>query len=169
MITVYVRRVVPCAKCAHDVEHTTAWTLLADVLQKEYGRSLDSLPLELGAHGKPYFADNFVYFSLAHTKTLAVLAIGNAPCGVDAEAQSRRISVAVRARFLPDLPPDAPNEVAVAAWTAREAYGKMTGEGLLTAQASAPADVQLQSLFAYRHIITVCAQGAQIAKDIISF
>ena len=169
MITVYVRRILPRAQRAHDAEHQTAWALLADVVQKEHGKALCDLPLAYTEHGKPYFADNFLYFSLSHTKTLAVLAIGDAPCGVDAEAQSRHISAAVRARFLPDLPPDAPNEVAVAAWTAREAYGKMTGEGLLTAQVSVPPDVQLQSLFAYRHIITVCAKTGQIAKDIIAF
>jgi phosphopantetheinyl transferase len=169
VITVYVRRIPQGEKRPYDAEHQTAWALLADVVQREYGKALCDLPLAYTEHGKPYFTDSFVHFSLSHTKALAVLAIGDAPCGVDAEAQSRHISAAVRARFLPDLPPDAPSEVAVAAWTAREAYGKMTGEGLLTAQVSVPADVQLQSLFAYRHIITVCAQGTEIAKDIISF
>ncbi len=169
MIAVYVRRIAQDKGTrSHDREHETAWSLLADVLSKEYGKRLCDLPLAIAEGGKPYFTDDSLYFSLSHTKAIAVLAIGDATVGIDAEAEGRAISASVRARFLPALSPDAPTPVAVAAWTAREAYGKMTGEGLLCDDA--PADgVFFETLFAYRHIITVCARTAEIARDIISF
>ncbi len=167
MICVYVRRILPCNhKSAQQNQHDTAWALLADLLQGEYGVSLSHLPLAIGERGKPYFTDSFVHFSLSHTKEIAVCAIGDAPVGVDAEPQGRHISAALRARFLPECGANCPNEVAVAAWTAKEAYGKMTGEGVLS---TSNAPYHMQSLFAYRHIITVCAQTEQIAKDVLSY
>ncbi len=164
MIRVYTRR---CAKMGQraqqSVQHETAWALLYDVLREEYGIAPDSLTLAYTDGGKPYFVACPVHFSLSHTPHIAVLAIGDSVVGVDAEPTSRKISAAVRHRFLQDCEPS----FATAAWTVREAYGKMQGDGFFAPETDVPH--HFETLFAYGHIITVCSTDAQIAKEVLAF
>ncbi len=164
MIRVYTRR---CAKMGlhapQSAQHQTAWALLYDVLQEEYGIAPDSVTLAYTDGGKPYFVNSPLHFSLSHTPQIAVLAIGDGTVGVDAEPTSRKISAAVRRRFLQDCDP----AFATAAWTVREAYGKMQGDGFFAPETDTPH--YFETLFAYGHIITVCSTDAQIAKEVLAF
>ena len=167
MIRVFVRRVPKALprgiQTVAQLQHTVAWSLLCDVLQKEYGLCVSPQQFSRTETGKPYLADGTVQFSLTHTPFLAAVAVGEVEVGIDAEPEQRKISQAVRDRFLQSCPA----ELAVAAWTAREAYGKMTGVGVTDQTAQSPC--VLQTLFAYRHAITVCARAGEIARDVISY
>ncbi len=164
MIRIYTRR---CAKSGHKAtqkaQHDTAWKLLYDVLYSEYGIEKDSLALAFSENGKPYFENSPIHFNLAHTDAIAVLAIGDAEVGVDAERTSRKIPEKVRERYLQGCDP----AIALTAWTVREAYGKMTGEGFF----ALPADQAyfMETLFAYQHTITVCSRDSEIAREILAF
>ncbi len=164
MIRVYTRRCAPIGKKASQkAQHDTAWALLWDVLQKEYGISQSDVTLSYTQAGKPYFVASPIRFNLSHTPSLAVLAIGESEVGVDAEPTSRKISDAVRQRYLQNCD----RAIALTAWTVREAYGKMTGEGFFAESASKP--YYLETLFAYQHTITVCSTDPDIARDVLAF
>ena len=61
-----------------------AYRLLAYAFQDIYGGRLPRL--EKTAYGKPYFPDcPKIFFSLSHTKTCVMAAIGDTPCGCDIE------------------------------------------------------------------------------------
>ena len=164
MIRVYTRR---CAKvgqkASQKAQHDTAWALLWDVLQKEYGLLQSDLTLAYTQAGKPYFVHSPIHFNLSHTASIAVLAIGAQEVGVDAEPSSRKISDAVRTRYLQNCD----RAVALTAWTVREAYGKMIGDGFFATSMSKP--YYLETLFAYQHTITVCSTDPDIAREVLAF
>ncbi len=167
MIRVFVRRVpkdCPAGMTRHQLEHRTAWELLCKVLQEEYRLSVTEGDCQRSERGKPYLPGEKVQFNLTHTPYLVAVAVGNVPVGIDAEPQDRRISAALRARHLDNCPPD----LAVTAWTAKEAYGKLKGDGVFSVPQAGEASPHFQTLFAYRHVITVCTFGEEIAKDVIS-
>ncbi len=167
MIRVFVRRVpksCPVGMTEHELEHRTAWDLLCKVLFQEYGLSITEQDCLRTSLGKPYLSGGGVEFSLTHTPYLVAVAVGETPVGIDAEPQDRRISAALRARHLDDCPP----ELAVTAWTAKEAYGKLLGEGVFASKETGGPAPNFQTLFAYSHVITVCSFGEEIAKDVIS-
>ena len=111
-------------------------------------------------HGKPYFPDvPDLFFSIAHTNGYAVVALGDAPCGIDIEP-IRPLSERLRKRFLDG----SDGEEAICRWTERESYGKWEGSGFF-APSPAPNTVSyvtFRSLDGY--LITVCvARGVETA------
>lgn len=131
----------------HDGDgHATVWALLARALGGELP------PVARTANGKPYFtADGVPTFSLSHTKTLAVVALSRVgmPLGVDAEPCTRRISAAVARRFLE-------GDATIVAWTRRESFGKLTGEGVAAQQTKPDARHAFVTMTAADHVLTVC-------------
>ena len=91
-------------------------------------RDLYVPPLEISRtpNGKPYIEGSPVYFSLAHTSDYAVCAVAPFEVGVDAE-MIREVKDSLSARI---ISPDDVCKSAVHAWSAKEAFVKLTGEGL---------------------------------------
>lgn len=100
--------------------------LLDFVLREYYDLDLSCLKELRGERGKPYFAGNPVYYNISHSSGVVVLALSDAPVGVDVEVK-RKIRRKIGERFL-GISTDDPLEL-LRAWTRRESYGKMTGEG----------------------------------------
>lgn len=85
------------------------------------------------ARGKPYFADNSLYFSISHTRRHVFCALWDAPIGIDAEEMDRPVwlklaekvlSPTEKARF------DGTRQSLLRFWVLKEAAVKYTGEGL---------------------------------------
>lgn len=91
-------------------------------------RDLYTPPLNItrAPDGKPYIEGSPVYFSLAHTSDYAVCAVAPFEVGVDAE-MIREVKDSLSARI---ISPDDECKSAVHAWSAKEAFVKLTGEGL---------------------------------------
>ena len=83
--------------------------------------------------GKPYFSENPLFFSLAHSKTMAFCLLADQPVGVDGET-IRPISERVVQRVLSPKEwaqyKNAPNATFFCFWTLKEALAKYLGDGL---------------------------------------
>lgn len=150
MIRVYYR---PCGK-THNEQHTAAYELL-DAAASLHGYAAGRV--EKTKEGKPFFPDvPALHFSIAHTDGYAVVAIGDAPCGVDIE-KIRLLPERVCRRYLDG----ATGEEALYRWTERESYGKLDGRGFF---AEAPKEKVVfchdTSLPAY--LVTVCVKDGTV-------
>jgi 4'-phosphopantetheinyl transferase len=124
-------------------ELRSRWGTARGTLREVLGRALGCAPREVefryAAHGKPHLADSGLRFNISHSGGLAVIAVGHVEVGVDVELPRPRRSDAIARRFF------APGEVerlftiadeAARAdaffrlWTCKEAFLKVTGEGL---------------------------------------
>lgn len=123
-------------KNPHEAEHAAAMRLLEKAVKKEY--SLDRLPeIVKGEHGKPYFKDSGIKFSLSHCKGMAVCAVYQKETGVDCEGCGRTNFRAAKRFFtaeefaeLEEAEEKERSRVLAEIWTAKEAYGKAIGKGL---------------------------------------
>lgn len=132
--------------------HDTAWALLADAMDA-MGDAIATYTLCRTPLGKPYFSEEGApHFSLSHTKALAVCALAHTPIGIDTEPQDRVVSPAVARRFLCGAPPSE----ALLAWTKRESYGKLTGEGVAVQSPFDPSRYRFTVYTAEEHLITLC-------------
>lgn len=143
-------RAADIAASAERARFIKARAFIRAVLSQELGVAPTSLAFERGPHGKPYLPGSPVRFSLSHTRTVALLAVTRGEeVGVDieglpgtgyervsarffTEAEARRVSqcrLALRPRLFATL------------WSAKEAYLKMTGEGLYRALNTFAIDV----------------------------
>ena len=118
----------------------------AGLLLARYARQLgfDRFPaLREDVYGKPYFPDApQAQFSLSHSSGYAALATSSLPVGVDIqEIRPERVMAAVRFLTEPEqaqltaLPQEEEVQAFFRLWTLKESYGKMTGRGLLGANA----------------------------------
>jgi 4'-phosphopantetheinyl transferase len=119
------------------------WGAARGTLREVLGRALGCAPGEVefryGPHGKPRLAGSELRFNISHSGALAVIALGHVEVGVDAELPRARRSDDIARRFY------APGEVErlfaeedparradsfFRLWTCKEAFLKVTGEGL---------------------------------------
>lgn len=87
--------------------------------------------LEKTELGKPYLKNHpHIHFSLSHSGSWAVCAVGDEPLGVDVELPRCTIEIAKRF-FRPDeLPETEDSDQLLRLWTAKEAFLKAIGTGL---------------------------------------
>lgn len=156
MITVFYRG---CGN-THNEQHTAAYELLyaaASFLGFKTGE------IKKTPEGKPYFDGiDSVFFSISHTKGMAVVAIGDRSCGVDTEAD-RKISERVRNKFLDG----ASEDQAVKLWTQRESYGKYEGSGFFAKDQNKKVKYAFFNTDGY--FITLCTDvDAEISENLIA-
>ena len=92
--------------------------------------------LGTGEHGKPFLkTEPDLYFNLSHSGTYAALSIGSFPNGIDIE-HHRRNHRKIAERFFTEEEASAiekasdSTDLFLRIWTRKEAYLKMTGDGL---------------------------------------
>ncbi len=91
------------------------------------------LIVERDGNNKPYFKDYpNIRFSISHSNDLIVLAMSNTEVGIDIEyIKPRSFESIVEKRFFPDEKLEAQTlEGFLKVWTRKEAYLKLTSEGL---------------------------------------
>lgn len=150
MIRVFYR---PCGQ-THSEQHTAAYELL-DAAASRCG--LPAGRVEKTASGKPFFPEApATHFSIAHTDGYAVVAVGDAPCGVDIE-RIRPLPERLCRRFLDG----ATGEEALRRWTERESYGKYDGRGFF-ADGAREAITFRHYTDLPEHLITLCVPAGTV-------
>ena len=112
------------------------YLLLAEGLEKEYG--IRELPeFVFGRHGKPFLAGHpGIHFNLSHCREAALCAIGDSPVGCDVESVPAELDMDLCRRCFNDAEiariagAERPTLAFASLWTQKEAFLKLTGEGL---------------------------------------
>ena len=124
-------------------ELRSRWGAARGILREVLGRALGVAPAAIGcrygSHGKPFVDGAPLRFNISHSGALAVIALAHFEVGVDVELPRSRRSDDIARRFY------APGEVErlfqqadagaradafFRLWTCKEAFLKVTGEGL---------------------------------------
>lgn len=124
------------AVCRHADRrgHEAGRALLAFLYREETGLPLPEI--REGAHGKPYFPDSDLYFSISHTRHHAVCVLAHCPVGVDMEELGRPVALSLAKRALSPgewgqyVSARDPDRAMLTFWVLKEAAVKLTGEGL---------------------------------------
>jgi len=112
--------------------------LLRYVLKKHYQLSAEQIQFTYSKYGKPHLAKNSnIHFSLSHSGSWVVCAVGNMPIGVDIEEIKHRsilldpgIYSPGEIRRLEKLPQQERIDKGIWIWTLKESYIKNIGAGL---------------------------------------
>ncbi|MCM1327093.1 MAG: 4'-phosphopantetheinyl transferase superfamily protein [Bacteroidales bacterium] len=150
MYTMYTMRAMPTlppqlvegARLAGDAQ-------LAEGIVEELSlaRLVEELPAPLspsyiyGKRGKPYFRDIPLFFNLSHSGDYVICVVSKHETGVDIQKQkpvrvrqiSNRFFHEREREWLAGLSEKERTEAFFRLWTRKEAYGKMTGEGIADA------------------------------------
>lgn len=111
--------------------------LLKKMLCEEYRTSEESISLKSMPSGKPvaYVDGKEIFVSISHSGDFVACALADTPVGIDLEAKReikpefiRRVLNESELRFVKSSSSE--TEAFLKIWTAKEAYLKMTGEGL---------------------------------------
>ncbi len=98
--------------------------------------SLEMLPLPqifITERGKPHFADTEPHFSLSHSHGVIFAALSDVPVGADVElADEKKDTDRIASRF---FSVSEQKEDFFGVWTKKEAYAKLTGEGVCSVRA----------------------------------
>ncbi len=113
--------------------------LLTGAMLYQYLDVKEDNQIIFGAHGKPDLRDGHKHFNISHTEDFVVLAIADAPVGVDIELPGRFNSAVAKRVFLKDQYEEIEkannyDKVTLFAkyWTGYEAVIKYTGDGLIS-------------------------------------
>ena len=112
-----------------------AYLLLKRALREQYG--IDENPLfEYGEHGKPSIVGHpEIHFNVSHCREAVACAVSDHPVGIDVESIQRFNESLVRFTMNDEevsqtLSAPQPGIVFTRYWTMKEAYLKLTGEGI---------------------------------------
>ena len=112
------------------------YLLLQEALEKEYGVTGD-LTFGFGPHGKPFLKDYpGIHFNMSHCPGVALCVVSDAPVGCDVESVPANLDLDVCRYVFSDeqlasvLSSPAPTLAFARLWTQKEAFLKLTGEGL---------------------------------------
>ena len=119
------------------------WGAARGILREVLGRALELAPAAVrfayGAHGKPHVVGSTLEFNISHSGDLAVIALAQVEVGVDVELPRPRRSDDIARRFyapgeierlFAQSDPAARADSFFRLWTCKEAFLKVTGEGL---------------------------------------
>ena len=158
-----------------DKKRTVAGEMLARKAIAEWcGIAPESISFGIKEHGKPYAKDLTVEFNISHSGDMVVCAVDNNPIGIDIE-QIRPIDLTVAKRICTDeellylfghMPTEqdftytTDTEILTRffeLWTAKEAYGKYSGEGLFSKVYG--EDVTVNHINLKTYILSICVNS----------
>ena len=112
------------------------YLLLQEALEKEYGVTGD-LTFGFGPQGKPFLKDYpGIHFNLSHCPGVALCVVSDAPVGCDVESVPAALDMDLcryvfsEEQLASVLASPAPNLAFARLWTQKEAFAKLTGDGL---------------------------------------
>ena len=134
--------------------HEAGRELLREMYREVMGNDLPEILK--GPHGKPYFADGGLHFSITHTKRHVFCALSERPVGIDAEETVRKIDLRLADKILSpseksryDACPDK-TVALLKLWVLKEACAKFTGEGVYSYPNKtdlSPEDPRIKEMF----------------------
>ena len=101
-------------------------------------RAIGEKPVSFDEHGKPYVADNSLCFSVSHSGSIIAIATDKREIGLDVEELPKTERLKIADRFYHhnerEYVREAEDKLCAFCriWTRKEAYLKMTGEGIGT-------------------------------------
>lgn len=135
-----------------------------------------SLQYRFGPHGKPEIVDFPLYFSLSHSGDYVLCAISDREVGADIQKLQTVDFSKLASRFFAEAEYKALEECDSEAerqklffrlWTNKEAYGKMTGQGIMAALNSDVLYPQWPEISAPEgYAIAVCTERDEMLKNI---
>lgn len=181
----YQNRTAGCEKQECEILRYEAWELL-DLLKTgrqnipERVQNSQRIPLSLqyrfGPHGKPEIVDFPLYFSLSHSGDYVLCAISDREVGADIQKLQTVDFSKLASRFFAEAEYKALEECDSEAerqklffrlWTNKEAYGKMTGQGIMAALNSDVLYPQWPEISAPEgYAIAVCTERDEMLKNI---
>ena len=150
--------------------------MLAKLALSDYtGCLAESICFALRPNGKPYAIEIPAEFNISHSGDLVVCAVDSESVGIDIEKICPiptklvyRVCSEQECRYVfGDAPPDAQNmltdqlalERFYQIWTAKEAYSKYTGIGIITDLRQIPAsNAQIQTTIYGNYAISICCE-----------
>ena len=108
-------------------------------LEACFQSSAPAITFREGAHGKPYLEDLPVHFNLSHSGSMVLCGISDSQIGVDIQKKEPGNHERLWKRYFSDKEKELfslcrsleeQEELFYRLWTHKEAYGKLTGEGL---------------------------------------
>ncbi len=158
-----------------DKKRTVAGEMLARKAIAEWcGVAPESITFETTENGKPYAKDLAVEFNISHSDDMVVCATDSKPIGIDTE-KIRPINLKTAQRICSEdeliyilkktpqktdfVHTDNPDLLKrfFEVWTAKEAYGKCIGTGILTENIkNADYKERIKTFYFNDYIITVC-------------
>jgi len=124
-------------------ELRSRWGAARGILREVLGRALGIDPgvveFRYAAHGKPFLPGTPLRFNISHSGNLAVIALAQVEVGVDVELPRPRRSDDIARRFyapgeierlFAQADPEGRADSFFRLWTCKEAFLKVTGEGL---------------------------------------
>ncbi len=132
-------------------------------------RAIGEMPLVFGEHEKPYVQGNSLYFSVSHSGDIVAIAVDDREIGMDVEGLPVEDRLKIADRFYHPREREyvhgAEDEARAFCriWTRKEAYLKMTGEGIstdLTAfdTTSSPLRDSIDTVDLYGYCLSVCCE-----------
>ena len=132
-------------------------------------RAAGEKPLAFGEHEKPYVRDGSLYFSVSHSGDIVAIAVDDREIGMDVEELPAEDRLKIADRFYHPREREyvhgAEDEARAFCriWTRKEAYLKMTGEGIstdLTAfdTTSSPLRDSIDTVDLYGYCLSVCCE-----------
>lgn len=156
-----------------DVATYSIQLLTVSQVLSELGEPIEAA-YEYSENRKPYFRDIPWYFNLSHSKEYVLCVFSKQEVGVDIQQKRKCCNERILQRFFTNeekmlwenfLTQEERNNFFYRMWTAKEAYGKLTGEGIAKAisvnVASPKAEEELGTVWEYyddlaEYAISVC-------------
>lgn len=162
---------------SEQINSTFSYLLLQRLISEQFGLS-DSAPFTYGNHGKPYFADADIFFSLSHCKTAVAAAASKSEIGVDI-LDKRFVSEKIALRICNEAELEKYNrsedkqELLRRLWCKKESIVKRKGIGFTEGFKTADTEKEYCSLIVKeKYILSVSSEqkeNVQIEAKEISF
>ena len=125
------------------------WNLLYQVLL-QHGIAPGCVSFTSG--GKPYFAEEHVFFSLSHTASVCAVSVADVPTGIDVEKADRQIPERVLRKIFSPEEYEQYKADPVTGWCRKEAASKISGRGILADSGISTAlsgEIQFQDMLVH--------------------
>lgn len=129
-----------------------SFTGLLDRLEaREAAESMEALTYTYGPHGKPYLKNYPYYFSISHSGDYVFCVLSEQEVGADIQQKAEHVKERVLQRFFAEEEKDYWENCAseeekrdffYQMWCRKEAYGKLTGEGIADAVSVNMCDIR---------------------------
>lgn len=142
--------------------------LLRHGMKEQYGIAMDPHKRKVTPQGKPYFAEEDLFFSLSHSGSYALAALSKQPIGADIQVEKQADFPAIARRMFAaeeiealykEREGAAQRRLFFQIWTCRESMGKQRGCGMIKAL---PACISQQGRLD-RRCFHFCNEGIHIA------
>lgn len=166
----------------HALQHELSQRLLSLALRKEYGLSLSELTIAKNSHGKPYFENSAVKFSVSHCSGLVCCAVSEFDIGIDcekifcySERLARKICTEKELALLASAPDRA--EQLTKLWTLKESLMKFSGKGMaygfknaeFTDESGFSGGIGAVSYkLAESYMLSVCTKGSLLPRPVLT-